>query len=133
MSDFKWNGNPCGVRLVLVEVLPSSNEDDFFKWWQPYVGKIMEAVEVIQNGKRWHIYNGDGSGERKVLNGGGPGMSHRSFENYVVQDVAKEVSKFKECKNHEWSEDKEPIFKTKTRYCLKCRTPEVLDFIAKNN
>lgn len=128
MDNFKWNGEPCDAQKVFVKI---KNGDGFFKWWQPYVGKILEGIKVSQNNSSWVIYNGDGSGERKLLNGGGPGMPYMSFENYEIIDSDDiEVVKYSRCQSHEWSDSKVPIFKTETRYCLKCMTAKI--FTEKN-
>ncbi len=121
---YEWNGEPCKAKQVLVEILPG---EGFFKWWQPYVGKIMQGMLVTQNEESFCIYNGDGSARRKLLAGGGPNMPSTHFENYMIWDAGDiETAKYIYCTTHEWSEDKKPIFKTETKYCIKCRTPEIL-------
>ncbi len=124
--NLKWNGLTCKARKVLVKIKDTS-EGDFFKWWKEYVGKVVEALEVDTGNSVFHIYNGDGSGLRKIQSGGGPNMSHVGFDNYEVWDAGEgvDIVKIKECIKHEWSKDKQPIFKTDTEYCTTCRFPKI--------
>lgn len=121
----RWNGYPCDVADVLVEILPG---EGFFKWWQPYVGKIMKGLKLRQNGQTFVLYNGDGSATRKVLAGGGPNMPSTHFENFqIIKEKGLDVVEIIKCKEHDWSEEEKPIFQTKTKYCKVCRTSEVIE------
>lgn len=125
-NDFKWNGEPCEAKAVLVEILPGEGH---FKWWQPYVGKILRAIEVKQNGHVFYIYNGDFSGVRKLREGGGPNSPHKGFDNIrlVTKKIESEddITAVKECREHEWSDESLPLLKTESKYCIKCRTAKL--------
>ena len=130
--DYRWNGEPCEAEGVFIEIKDSpSGEGDFFKWWKLYIGKVVEGLRVQQGDSVFYIYNGDKSGERKLLAGGGPNMGHIGFDHFEVWDSSEglEVVKINDCYSHTWSQTKEPIFQTETQYCLNCRKPKIFEDI----
>ena len=72
----RWNGEPCEAVKVRVIVGPSPRPT----WWCADIeGAEREAVRVTYCGQVFYIDNEDGSGWRKVTDGGGgPSWPHRS-------------------------------------------------------
>lgn len=121
-----WNGQKVETTMVYVKIRPG---DGFFKWWQPHVGKVVKGLHLKQGNQEWCVYDGDGSGSRKVKAGGGPNMPHRSFENYDawVPEEGELAHAIEECSEHRWSVEEKEIFNTTTRYCEICRASEFLE------
>lgn len=85
MSDTEptyWNGLPTPARKITGTVREWEPGDPPQAWWRPLVGQRVEAVEVVLDGVNHGggiatLYDGDGSGWRKVTEGhGGPRWPH---------------------------------------------------------
>ena len=83
MTTIYWNGLPTTGRKVWGTVRAWQEGDPPQVWWRDLVGRRVEAVEVVLDGVNYgggitYLFDGDGSGWRKVTEGkGSPRYGHR--------------------------------------------------------
>lgn len=85
-----WNGEPAEFRVVLITVGPEPEHLSShiakhspglkrYLWFVPFIGKLRQAIQVIQGSDVFYLDNEDGSGFEKVTIGmGSPKWAHRS-------------------------------------------------------
>lgn len=80
-----WNFEPCEARIVKIIV---GNSGRFEKpWFQPYLGTVREAVEIVQGRQKFYIDNQFDNGWKKVTEGkGSPTWGHSSLDAERVLD-----------------------------------------------
>lgn len=81
-----WNGEPCKARIVRVIV---GDHGRFERpWFLPYVGKVLDAVEVRYANSTFYIDNYLDQGWKKVTEGrGSPNWPHSSLDvDRVLED-----------------------------------------------
>jgi len=125
-----WNGEAAKYRIILGKVAPTpqkitenwkekNGEKRRFVWYEMFVGKPMEMIEVHYNNIIWYINNSDGKGFNKVtLEMGSPKYGHKGLYcdeifGDISPDSCKKYSEKKEIKLNKSIDDfflkKEPF------------------------
>ena len=83
-----WNGEPASAIKVRVIVADAPQFPQY--WARDLIGTERAAVRVEYHGRVFYLDDEDGSGWRKVINGGGPGHPHRDLavERVIYQEPA---------------------------------------------
>ncbi len=88
MPSARWNGEPVkAARVKVLVALPATDTNT----WHPMshrqqITDVRKAVRVTYAGRTFYIDDEDGSGSRKVLNGGSPRYRHREIT--IIQEVS---------------------------------------------
>jgi len=102
-----WLGEDCTFRVVMAKVrdTPQRIQDTWdkkhpgklkFVWYKPFVGKILQVVEIHHNEIIWYINNSDGKGTKKLMDKNGGSLGHKGI---YVSEITEEV-KHKDWNNH---------------------------------
>lgn len=85
-----WHGEPINARVVVAIVgdTPKESEEHYQKhypgkkrylWYTPFIGTERQVIECKAADYTFYLDNMDGSGLKKVLNGGWPNDGHYSI------------------------------------------------------
>ncbi len=90
-----WNGEKTQCRVVNVKILDTENSRHSHPWWKPYVGEVIQAIEIFYYGDTFAISNSDGSGMQKITVGQGMWTAgHASLESYEVIEVLHDMKQW---------------------------------------
>lgn len=89
-----WNGEKTHCRVVNVKILDGASRHTH-PWWRPYVGEVIQAIEITYYGDTFAISNQDGSGMQKITVGQGlMSCGHASLEFWEVVEVVFDRAKW---------------------------------------